>query len=179
LEKENIPGLKKCLAGPKSRRQIKEEVMKKSFVVTAAIAIVIAMAGGAYAAGSTASTVNATGTVIDACQFGGSPAIDFGSVDATSGLVTGVVAQPSLWCTTSYTAAVTDNGGQNGVSGTSWNLKNGANLIGYVLTYTAAPVGAGKGTTNLMTIGATIPSGNLDNAPAGVYTDAVVLTITY
>jgi spore coat protein U-like protein len=90
-----------------------------------------------------------------------------------------VVAQQSLWCTTSHTAAVTDNGGQNGVSGTSWNLKNGANLIGYVLTYTAAPVGAGKGTTNLMTIGATIPSGNLDNAPAGVYTDAVVLTITY
>jgi spore coat protein U-like protein len=116
---------------------------------------------------------------MNACQFGGSPTIDFGSFDATAGLVTGTPTQPTLWCTSGYTATVVDNGGQNGAAGTSWNLHNGTNLIPYTLTYTKSPVGLGKGTTDLMTIGGFIASGAADAVPAGVYTDQVTLTINY
>ncbi len=153
--------------------------MKKYMVVLTAIVMVVAMAGGAYAAGTTNVTVNATATVTAACQFGGSPAINFGSFDATAGAVPGVPTQPTLWCTQGYTASVVDNGGENGVAGTSWNLHNGTNLIAYTLTYTKSPVGAGKGTTNLMTIGGSIAAGAADAVPAGTYTDAVILTINY
>ena len=155
--------------------------MKKYVVVMAAIAIVIAMVGGAYA-GTTTSSVAATATVASACQFGGTASIDFGSGDANAGFGSPTISQPTLWCTNGYTATVTDNGGANGgTPGSVWKLKDtvSGDLITYVLTYTAAPVGAGKGTTNLMTIGGNIPTANVANVHAGTYNDTVVLTIAY
>lgn len=165
----------------KTRRQTKEEIMKKSLVAVAAIAMVIAMVGGVWAAGSTNSSVNATGTVANVCQFGGAPAIDFGTGDANAGFGAATITQPTLWCTKGYTAAVTDDGGSNtGHTAGTFKLNDGTgNLITYNLTYTAAPLGNGTGTTNLMTISANIPTANVANAPAGVYTDTVVLTIAY
>ena len=161
----------------------KEENMKKYSVIAAAMAIIVVMVSGAFAA-TTSSTVAATATIANKCVAGGSPAVAFGSLDASVvGPYAGTVTDPSLWCTKSDSIAVTDNGGQN-FSGT-FRLKSGTNYIAYTLTYSTPLTGAGKGTdiggqgVGNLGIAANIPAGNIDNAPAGAYTDSVILTFTY
>ena len=165
--------------------------MKKSLFVVAAIAMVIAMVGGAYA-GTTTATVSATASVANVCVAGGG-SIAFGALDPATfaGPYPGGVTDPTLWCTMSDGITITDNGGQNGttagvpLTGTSWNLKSGTDLIPYTLTYTAALTGQGKGTdiggqgAGKLSLTASIAANAADNAPAGNYSDSVILTFTY
>ena len=157
--------------------------MKKLLAVLAVMAFFMTIVNGAYAA-TASSTVPATATITGKCVAAGTPSIDFGSLDAsTVGPYPGTVVDPTLWCTKSVSIAVTNNGGQN-FSGT-FRLKSGTDYIGYTLTYTTPLTGQGK-TVDIggqgagkLGIVASIPAGNIDAAPAGTYTDSVVLTFTY
>lgn len=144
------------------------------------ITLVIAMASGVWATDTT-SSVGATATVTAACQFGGSPSIDFGSGDADTGFAAATIIQPSLWCTNGYTAAVSDDGGENAAPLGPFKLKDAVSgdFITYNFSYTTAPAGLGKSTTNILTLSANIPTANIADVHAGTYTDTVVLTITY
>lgn len=165
--------------------------MKKYMVVLAAIAMVIAMAGAAMAA-TTSSSVAATATIANKCVAGGSPALAFGSLDGSMvGPYPATVTNPTLFCTSGDTITVTDDGGLSGttggvpVTGTSWNLKSGANLIPYTLTYTTSLTGAGFSTdlggsgAGKLSLSASIANGAIATVPAGSYTDTVVITYTY
>jgi spore coat protein U-like protein len=163
--------------------------MKKYLVVMAAIAIVIVMAGASMAA-TTSSSVAATATIANKCVAGGSPALAFGSLDGSMvGPYPATVTNPTLFCTSGDTITVTDDGGLSGTTGggtgTSWNLKSGANLIPYTLTYTTSLTGAGFSTdlggsgAGKLSLSASIANGAIATAPAGSYTDTVVITYTY
>lgn len=161
----------------------KEEKMKKILFMVAITMVVIAMASGAFA-GTTTSTVAATATITNTCVAGGSPAVAFGSLDASvAGPYAGVITDPTLWCTTGDSVAVTNNGGQNFFG--TFRLKSGVNFIPYTLTYTTPLTGQGKAIdiggqgAGKLSLTASIAAGNIDSAPAGAYSDSVVLTFTY
>jgi spore coat protein U-like protein len=169
---------------PEGERE--ERKMKKTLIIAVVMLIALAMATGAFAAGSTNSTVNVSGTVAQVCVFGGAPTVAFGTVDASvAGPYPGTVTPPTLWCTKGYVATAGDNGGQN-FSGT-FRLKSVAgDYIAYSLTYnTSSLTGQGKSTdiggtgAGNLAIVASIPAGAIDNAPAGLYSDVVTLTINY
>lgn len=137
------------------------------------------------AAGSIAATVTAVGTVINACSVTGSPALNFGTLDAitNAGGATAAVTPPSIMCTMGSSVTMSDNGGLN-YSGTP-RLKSGSNYLNYNFISASSMTGAG-GTTNIggngtgnLNLGATISAGALDNVPAGAYSDTVTLTINY
>jgi spore coat protein U-like protein len=171
------------------RQKIKEEVMKKNlFVTMAAITLVIAMVGGAYAATTTGS-VSATATVLAApgvCTISGAPALGFGNVDEMSnaGGATAAVTAPDIRCTNALVVGVTDDLGANEL-GAQMRLTDGANFINYSISYTGSLTGGGAG-VNIgdganpeLGLTAGIPAGALTGKPAGNYTDTVVLTLTY
>ena len=131
------------------------------------------------------ATVNAGGTVLNTCAVTGSPALNFGTLDAATnaGGATATVTSPSIVCTMGDPVNVTSNGGLN-YSGTP-RLTSGSYYINYNFSFAGSFLGAGatmniggNGTGNL-NMGATIPAGALDNAPAGTYTDTITLTISY
>jgi len=163
--------------------------MKKSLVVLAAMVMVIAMASGAYAAGTVQPSISATAKIDSKCVLGGSPAIAFGTLDATmTGPYTGIVTDPTLWCTKTAGATITvgDNGGKWGVANASWNLKSAAgDLIPYTLSYSKTLTGQGKSVeiggqaVGGLKIAGSIAAGAIDITPAGDYSDTVLLTITY
>jgi spore coat protein U-like protein len=137
------------------------------------------------AAGSIAATVTAVGTVINACSVTGSPALNFGTLDAitNAGGATAAVTPPSIMCTMGSSVTMSDNGGLN-YSGTP-RLKSGTNYLNYNFISASSMTGAG-GTTNIggngtgnLNLGATISAGALDNVPAAAYSDTVTLTINY
>lgn len=137
------------------------------------------------AAGSIAATVTAVGTVINACSVTGSPALNFGTLDAltNTGGATATVIAPTIMCTMGDTVAITNNGGLN-FSGTP-RMKSGSNYLNYNFISASSMTGAG-GTTNIggngtgnLNMGAMISAGALDNVPAGAYSDTITLTIDY
>ena len=159
--------------------------MKKSLVVMAAIAIVIAMVSGAWASGS--ATVNAKAKVVDVCVLSGTADIDFGSLDANTNAA-GVpnigltnAASMSLWCTNGAAVTISmDNGAHwDGVASTRRLSDAGTGYIAYTLAGTTAMTGGGK-SSNLISawdLQGSIPAGALDNSPAGNYTDSVLVTV--
>ncbi|KQC11536.1 MAG: hypothetical protein APR62_01500 [Smithella sp. SDB] len=137
------------------------------------------------AAGSITATVNAVGTVINACSVSGSPSLNFGALDAATnaGGATATVISPTIMCTMGDAISVTNNGGLN-FSGTP-RMKSGTNYLNYNFNSAGSMTGAG-GTTNIggtgtgnLNLGATISTGALDNVPAGAYSDTVTITIDY
>lgn len=137
------------------------------------------------AAGSITATVTAVATVINACSVTGSPALNFGTLDAATnaGGATAAVVAPTIMCTMGDAIAVTNNGGLN-FSGTP-RMKSGSNYLNYNFISASSMTGAG-GTTNIggsgtgsLNMGATISAGALDNVPAGAYSDTITLTINY
>ncbi|KUG23483.1 fibronectin type iii domain protein [hydrocarbon metagenome] len=137
------------------------------------------------AAGSIAATINAVGTVINACSVTGSPSLNFGTLDAASnaGGATATAIAPTIMCTMGDAISVTNNGGLN-YSGTP-RMKSGSNYLNYNFISAGSMTGAGR-TTNIggsgtgnLNLGATISAGALDNVPAGTYSDTVILTINY
>lgn len=159
--------------------------MKKSLVVIAAIAIVVAMVSGVWAAGSVTPSVAASGTVVTKCVAGGTAVIDFGSaLEPTSTLSAVPMTGLTLWCTQGDSVTVTANNGGHYAS----SIRNLAgpdpattSLIPYTIALTSPITGAGKSGDLLTAIGmtATISAGGLDAAPAGLYKDTMTLTIAY
>ncbi|MEN6420525.1 MAG: hypothetical protein ABFD76_01145, partial [Smithella sp.] len=132
------------------------------------------------------ATVNASGTVINTCSFTGSPALNFGVIDAVVNAAgaTATVTPPVLVCTTGAAVTVTHNGGLNYLS--TPRLKDSSNnYINYIPGFTSPLSGAGASIdiggsgAGRLSLSATIPSGALDAAPAGMYSDIITLTISY
>jgi spore coat protein U-like protein len=149
-----------------------------------AVTVTISWTGGSITASLPIGSV--TGIVQDICSVSGSPALNFGTLDAitnASGAVA-TVTPPSLMCTMGSSVTVTSNGGLN-FSGTPRLKDASTNYINYSFGFTSPLSGAG-GSTDIggsgaghLSMGATIPAGGLDNVPAGTYTDTITLTISY
>ena len=143
--------------------------------------IVIAMASGAFAAGSDTAAVAASASVSGVCHVVAGGNIPFGTLaQITGGAVPATVAQPPIWCTKSLPYAITDNNGTH-ASGAIYRLKASLtnDYIPYTFTYTAAGNGAGKSTNIVPAITALIAAGDYADVPADGYSDTVTLTITY
>lgn len=154
--------------------------MKKNLIMAAAAVIVIAMAGVAFAATTTA-TVNASATVAAVCDFPTNGTVAFGALDQiVGGAVSATVTNPTFWCTKSYAYTITDDNGLN-ETGTTYRLKavGTADYIPYTFSYTSTGSGLGKTTSLSPAISASIAAGAYDNVPADSYADTVTLTITY
>lgn len=149
--------------------------MKKIFASVLAMAMITA-AGSVVAATKTANlTVDAQ--VLSSCIVTGGT-IDFGSLDPTTPVVvntssTGV----EVTCTSGTTWSLSGDDGLN-ASGTQKRLTDGTNFIAYSVAIPAATF-TGTGTAQAVTIPGTIAAGAYSAAPAGAYTDTVVLTVTY
>jgi spore coat protein U-like protein len=132
------------------------------------------------------ATVNASGTVLNVCSVTGSPALNFGTLDAVTnaGGAAATVNPLSIMCTMGCSVTVTSNGGLN-YSGTPRLKDSSTNYINYNLGFTSPLSGMGWATdigvsgAGHLAMNATIPAGALDNVPAGTYSDTITLTITY
>jgi spore coat protein U-like protein len=159
----------------------KEEIMKKIFVVAAVAVIVIAMASGAFAAGTDTAAVTASASVSGVCNVVAGGNIPFGLLDQVTGAaVPAVVTQPQIWCTKDLPYTITDDNGANAL-GTTYRLKasGSPDYIPYTFTYTSLGSGAGKSTNITPAIAASIAAGAYADVPADSYADTVTLTITY
>jgi len=164
--------------------------MKKNvYVLLAAVILVIAMAGGAFA-GSTTASVTASATVNNICVAAGSPAINFGSIDASSTYTGNVnLSGMTLWCTKNDAAVKVTVGNGSYWDGSTMRMKASGSLdyIPYAVACTAgcsaAVTGQGKSTdlitTGVVAMHGNITAGGLDNVPADSYSDTVTLTIDY
>ena len=126
-------------------------------------------------AGSSAS-MQISATIVDSCNFQTTGSVLFGTLDRSSGLDASITesAAASFRCTSGTPYNITDNGGLTG----TYKLQDGAgHLIDYSLAYTTT--GAGSGTLTDLSVAGTIVYSSYQNAPVGVYSDTVVLTINY
>lgn len=156
--------------------------MKLKFGLASAL---LAVAPLSSLAASTTHTINASATVVGNCRFvtAGPTALTIAN--------TGVVIDPTLTgdatgsanvlfrCTTGTTSVIAANNGLN-FSG-SRRVTDGTNFMPYALGLSGdAQVGTGHGAGQDLTlaVSGTITDLNYQNAPAGAYTDTVVLTIT-
>jgi len=142
--------------------------------------VTIGYTGGSIVASLPTGSV--TATVQNSCAVTGGSSVSFGDVDAVAhaGGKIASATPPSIRCTMNSTVTVTRDNGLN-YSG-SLRLKDaGTNYIPYSLSFAGSLNGAG-GLSEIgggLNLGATMPAGALDNAPAGMYSDTVTLTISY
>jgi hypothetical protein len=162
--------------------------MKTNRIVLKAIAAALAtLSVGAAVAASETANVTASITVQGICRFtSGAAALAFGSIDP-SAVASDLTMNTAVAykCTKDLTpSAFTQSGG------TSGNLTNGTNTIGFTVNNIATgytPVagngfGAAVTAHTIGTITVTIPQANAQNAPVGTYNNnatPIVLTLTY
>lgn len=146
--------------------------MRKGIVVLAA-ACILAMAGTAVAGDTTNVTV--TATVAGYCRFLSTPAIAFGQLpfDATgNALGASRAGNLTFECSNGLTYTISDD--KSGV----YNLAFGAETIPYALAYSkTSGTGLGLGTTDSVTLTATIAANSYTGKPAGAYQDTVQVSI--
>jgi len=165
--------------------------MKRFSIVLAAIVIVIAMVGGAYAA-TIQPTVAVNATVSGLCKAGTAGVMSFLIPDPSNGgpIAAAPVTDATVLCTTNtpfaVTAASLNKGGAAatcGGAGITGTLKD--SVSGYLMNYTficGNPAGTGQGFGNPVNLGlaGSILQAAYINAPASAtYGDTVTLTITY
>lgn len=154
--------------------------MKKVLLMAAVALMVIAMAGGAYAAAPLDVSVDVTAVVTQKCVVTSNGLLDITIDPALAAPTQAFTAiQPSAQCT--KTKGVTTAS----VAATS---ANGFTLVGagltpipYALTYNPAVVGNGFGAAADVdfNIGGTVAQAAAYVAEYGSYTDTVTLTLTY
>ncbi len=149
--------------------------MKRFIVAAAVLTLVALMAGTAMAAGN--QSVAVTATVTGVCQFLTGGTINFTLDPSVGGNVTGVITQPTFWCTNGTAYTITDDGGQHNSAGTRRMLHGTTDFIPYSFTYTASGTGTGRTATLTMDIASTVVAADYLNAAAGGYADTVGLTI--
>ncbi len=154
------------------------------YLNASATTVTISFSGGSLTASLPVGSV--TGTVLNTCKVTASPALNFGTLDGVTnaGGATAAVTPPSMMCTMGTPVMVTSNGGLN-FSGTPRLKDSSTNYINYNVSFTSSLSGAGASTdiggsgAGHLAMGGTIPPGALDNAPAGMYSDTLTLTISY
>jgi spore coat protein U-like protein len=103
-------------------------------------------------------------------------------LDPTSGsAATGVVSQPTFWCTNGTSYTLSDNDGLNASAGAQRMVGTSAANLGqfipYSFSYSTTGAGTGKSTPITMDIAATVANASFINATAGAYSDTVTITI--
>lgn len=137
--------------------------MKKFIVAVVALAVV-AMAGKAMAADTANLTVNAT--VVGTCVINSAPTINLYLDPA-------VVADGTGSGLIDFTCS---NGTIYTLSGPAASTLTGPGSINYTLAYTNT-AGTGTGLSQTSTASVIVPYALFSVAPAGVYTDTVVVSI--
>ena len=148
--------------------------MKKLLAIAATVAAV-AMAGSAMAA--TTGNLNVSATVTDSCSITGGT-LAFGTLNAvTAPVVNAGSAGVSVTCTNLTSYHVTAGNGQHYASGV-YHLDDGTgNEIAYTFTSAFPIAGTGNGASQTIAINGQIAAGSYTGAPAGAYSDQVVLTV--
>jgi spore coat protein U-like protein len=163
----------------------------KTTMIAGAILAAAALSGTAHA-NSTSANLSVTATVTANCSVSTSP-VAFGSFNALAGTAVDATGGVTVTCTngTAWTAAA-DAGSGTGASLATRKLGSGSNLLDYTLytnsgrttlwgdgTATTATIGnTGSGVAQNVTIYGRIAAGQA-TAPAGSYSDTVLVTITY
>jgi spore coat protein U-like protein len=141
----------------------------------------------AFAASAT-NTLNVSATVTGNCKFNsaGPTALTIANsganIDPSVAIDATGSANVLYRCTSGTTAAVTAANGTN-ASGAQQRVRDGvtANYMNYALALAGgaqAGTGFGAGNDKTLVVTGTIVQADFVNAPAGAYTDTVVLTIT-
>jgi spore coat protein U-like protein len=141
--------------------------------------VVIGVLGMASAMADTA-TVGVSATVSGNCRFNSNGTVSFTLDPTSTSAATGIVTQPTFWCTKNSTYAITDDKGLH-ESGTIYQMQHATTpteLIPYTFTYTASGMGAGPGAPITLNIASTVNNTDYVNKAAGNYSDTVTLTIT-
>ena len=173
--------------------------MKKYMVVLAAMVMVVALAGSAWAAGTATNTVTTTATVNTMCKNGTAGTLTFpGPIDPSSGAnvaasTTGLTYKCSTGTPFKITSITGGTGGVGGVSagtcaGFTGLMQDGGGSGPDVLNYTLAcgglgagpytGLGFGAGTAVSIVLNGTITPAQFQIANPGAYTDTVTVTVT-
>ena len=152
--------------------------MKKIYVVTAVVAIVIAMAGFVYADGSVG--VVATATVQDKCTGPNGGSISFNLDPSVASPVSASTADPgnsapALRCTNNTNHAVTCPA--NGVL--TVGDDGATDPITYTVTCPASVTGQGFGVATPIPFSVDVPYASFQDAAAGAHSDIITVTVTY
>ncbi len=182
--------------GRRPRQAKKEDIMKKVLFVAAVTVVVLAMAGGAFAAQATQQNVTINATVKASCgTFGGGP-LSLSIDPATGSEVDSTGTNVTVQCTksTPFTMTAASAGAGGAASATSplngQLTAGGLNNIPYSLYFTTGFTGAGFGAATPQTLitaagssssqtGAVVIQTDAQAAQAGTYSDTVTLTISY
>lgn len=161
----------------KNAKEVKNQ-LRKLFILTIALGLVLVLSGVAMAAGT--ANVDVTATVLSRCSFKTAGAMAFGSLDPSVGsAVTGSPTNPTFKCTKGITYTITDDKGANEGNvncGGNPCMTNGADYIVYSISYTASGTAA-AGASQALTLTGNIAAGAYQDASAGSYTDTFVLSI--
>ena len=167
--------------------------MKRFMVLLVAMVIVIAVAGGAFAA-TTSENVTVNGSVSGTCIPGTAGVMSFSITDPSVGpsYVANVTTDASVFCSnawpftvqadsTNLPASPASCAAPGGITG---QLKDaGGNTMNYTFTCgTAGGTGAGfaGGNDQKLTIAGSIAQAAYINAPvSALYADTIMLTISY
>jgi hypothetical protein len=157
--------------------------MKKYMVVMAAITFVIAMVSGAWAAGSVAPSVTATGTVASICTSATGGNINFSIDPSVAGPITPATVDsgntaPTVKCTNAASPTVTCT------SAHSYNLTIGndgiTDPIAYTITGCPANIsGQGFSTAVPIDFGLSLAQTDYQDALAGDHIDTITVTVNY
>ena len=154
--------------------------MKKILLMTAVAVMVVAMAGGAYAA-TLPTTVLVTGNVTDKCTTPVNGTITFTIDPSLGGPITANTTangtDPSVKCTKNSSHAVS-------CASATGNLSVGGDgvtdPIAYSITGCTTPLtGAGFSTVVAIPLGISMNVVAYQDAVAGAHTDTITVTVTY
>ena len=137
------------------------------------VVMMVVFAGSVMAATITPQ-VNVTATVTGKCDIVTAPGVmDFSIDPAVAGPFSATVtASPVIRCTKSHPYTI------GCASASGWFLTQGADTIPYTFSCPSNGSGAGYGNPITMAIGGQVSTGFAD-APVGIYSDTVTITVTY
>lgn len=155
--------------------------MKISRLSVASALVAAGLLGSAPAFAADTANVSVSASVTGACKFNSGGSVSF-TLDPTSGAdaTPSSKTDPVFWCTNGSTYTVSDDLGAY-ESGTVRRMRHGTDttkFIPYSLSYTTSGTGTGKNTPITLALTAGIANADFVDAPAGAYTDTVVLSIT-
>ena len=164
--------------------------MKRFMVVLAAMALVIAMVGGAFAADTTFQNVTATATVTGICKNGTDGTLTFGTIDPSStdpvnATSSGLTYKCSNGTTFNISELASTGAGTTGTcagyTGTMKSTGTPDDELDYTATCTAGPyTGTGFSVAVNVPITGTVTSAQYQDAkPHNDYTDTLKVTISY
>jgi hypothetical protein len=169
------------MSGIDDRRKTKEEGIMKKILVVAVAMMVVAMAGGAFAAGS--ATVGMTANVQAKCISDTNGFFNVFNIDPDSPLIsltTGADGiSPTVKCTKNSTVTVTCTPALGSTGVLTSGTDPGGDIIYTVTACQTGWLASGFGTPNAIDIGIEIAADAAANSAAGNHTGQIIVTTNY